>query len=94
VIRPLPGSDPVWLALRPDMNEILRETLRALRDAGLKPRVEQGRHIKVRFADQQRHARMIVISRTPGTTFALQKNRALLRRILRGRYTNGNTAHE
>jgi hypothetical protein len=74
------------------MNEILRETLRALRDAGFEPRIRYSRHIHVRFTDQQNRERLVVLSNSPGTTFARQKNRALLRRILRGQGPNGEGA--
>jgi hypothetical protein len=72
------------------MNEILRETLCALRSAGFEPRISNaGKHLKVRFTDRQNRKRLIVISRTPGTTFALVKHRALLRRLLRRQGPNG-----
>jgi hypothetical protein len=66
------------------MSQALDETLHMLRAAGFEPRVDaRGRHLKVRFTDQQNRARLIVISRSPGTSFALQRNRALVRRMLR-----------
>lgn len=65
------------------LSPFLRETLATLRAAGFKPQVEQSRHIKMRFIDARGCKRLIVLSRTPGTPFALQKNRALVRRLLR-----------
>ena len=47
------------------MNEILRETLRALRDAGFEPRIRYSRHIHVRFTDQQNRERLVVLSNSP-----------------------------
>jgi hypothetical protein len=65
------------------MNEILAETLAALRAAGFEPRVTRGKHLKVRYVDRCGRARLIVISHTPGTSFARHRSRALVRRILK-----------
>jgi hypothetical protein len=66
------------------MNEILAETLATLRAAGFEPRVDtHSRHFKVKFTDRCGRTRLIVVSHTPGTSFALHRSRALVRRILR-----------
>jgi hypothetical protein len=65
------------------VTELLRETLATLRAAGLEPWVEQSRHIKVRFIDAHGRAQLIVISRSPGSQFAVKRHRAVVRRLMR-----------
>ena len=65
------------------MNQLLLETLAAVRAAGFEPRVERNRHLKISFIDAQQRRRVIVVSNSPSCPFAIKRNRALLRRILR-----------
>jgi hypothetical protein len=65
------------------MNPILRETLATLNAAGVKPWVRYGKHIKVAWHDAAGRKQTLVISISPGKRRALQKNRALLRRLLK-----------
>jgi hypothetical protein len=67
-------------------DELLVETLAFLRSRGLEPHVvEHNRHIKVRFTDTQQRKRIVILSCSPSSRFAIKKNRSLLRRILRER---------
>jgi hypothetical protein len=64
------------------MNEILRETLDTLSAAGIEPEVRQSKHIKVSWCDPAGNRRLLVVSRSPSSRFALARNRAVLRRLL------------
>jgi hypothetical protein len=63
--------------------ELLDDTLRLLRTAGVTPSIQQARHIKVRWTDSTGRSHCIVLARSPGDVNALHHNRALLRRLLR-----------
>jgi hypothetical protein len=64
------------------VSDLLEDTLAILADAGIKPEVQQGRHLKVRWHDAAGKRRLVVISRSPSSRFALLRNRAVLRRVL------------
>ena len=64
-------------------SELLRETLSTLRQHGSEPRVVQSKHFKIRWQDQAGRSRCLVLSSSPSCPFAIKKNRAVLRRLLR-----------
>jgi hypothetical protein len=65
------------------MNDLLRDTLRVLKRAGIKPIIHQGRHIQLRWINDDGRACRLVISRSPSDRNAHRKNRGQLRRLLR-----------
>jgi hypothetical protein len=71
------------------MNQILRETLATLNAAGFKPGVQHGKHIKVTWHDAAGRRHILVISISLSNRRALQRNRALLRRLLKQPTTRG-----
>jgi hypothetical protein len=64
-------------------NEIIRDTISALRDAGFRPTIEGGKHFKVRWSDHTGRPRMLIVSRSPSDFRAKIQNRMMLRRLLR-----------
>jgi hypothetical protein len=64
-------------------NQILKETLSALKAAGLTPRVIQNRHIKISWTDPQGRRRCLIVSRSPSARNTIHAARATLRRLLR-----------
>jgi hypothetical protein len=64
-------------------NEILRESLKLIRDAGLKPRVDRGRHWKITWVDQHGRQQRLTVSFSPSDRRARRQSRAVLRRLLR-----------
>jgi hypothetical protein len=67
------------------MSQLLRETLQTIRSAGFNPHVEQNRHFKISFINAQGRKCVVILSCTPGSRFALRRNRSLLRRLLKDR---------
>jgi hypothetical protein len=65
------------------MNDLLRDTLRVLKRAGIKPVIRQGRHVQVRWTNDDGRPCCLVISRSPSDRNAHRKNRSQLRRLLR-----------
>jgi hypothetical protein len=76
------------------VNQLLRETLATLRNAGFEPRVERRRHVKVSFVDAQQRKCVVILSCSPSNRHAAKRNRSLLRRILRGQETCGGPERE
>jgi hypothetical protein len=65
------------------MNDLLRDALLVLKEAGITPCVQQGRHFKVRWVDHAGRTRCLVIARSPSDWRAGHNNRRRLHRILR-----------
>ena len=63
--------------------ELLDDTLRLLRTAGVTPSIKHSRHIKVRWTDSAGRSHCVVLACSPSDASALHNNRALLRRLLR-----------
>jgi hypothetical protein len=64
------------------MTDILKDTLAILAAAGIKPEVQQARHVKIRWQDSAGNRRLLVVSRSPSNRFARLRNRAVLRHLL------------
>jgi hypothetical protein len=62
---------------------LLEDTIEILRQYGLIGRIEYGPHFKVHFTNVHGSHCCLVMSRTPSCQFAIKKNRAELRRLLR-----------
>jgi hypothetical protein len=62
--------------------ELVADALALLHAHGFVPDVSMGRHIKIRWLDAGRRY-TLVISRSPGTSYARQQSKATLRRLLR-----------
>jgi sRNA-binding protein len=56
------------------MCDLLEDTLAILAAAGIKPEVQQGRHLKVRWHDAAGRRRLLIISRSPSNRFAHLRN--------------------
>jgi hypothetical protein len=66
-------------------NQILAETLAALRAAGITPRVIQSKHVKIVWTDAQGQQQHVAVARSPGCRNAVRAARATLRRAMRAR---------
>jgi hypothetical protein len=64
------------------VTDLLKDTLAILAAAGVEPEVRQSKHVKIRWQDSAGNRRLLVISRSPSTRFALYRNRRILRRLL------------
>ena len=65
------------------MNPLLKDTVTTLRQHGLAPHIENGLHLKVRFTNALGSQCCLIVSRSPSNRFAIKRNRAELRRLLR-----------
>ena len=65
------------------MNPLLEEAIRTLREHGLTSEIEHGPHFKVRFTNALGSQCCLIVSRSPSNRFAIKRNRAELRRLLR-----------
>jgi hypothetical protein len=64
--------------------ELVADALALLHAHGFVPRIQEGggKHIKIRWSDAGRRY-TLVISRSPGKSYARQESRATLKRLLR-----------
>jgi hypothetical protein len=65
--------------------ELIADALQLLHAHGFTPSIQEGngsKHIKIRWNDNGRRF-TLVISRSPGTDYARQRSRAVLKRLLR-----------
>jgi hypothetical protein len=60
-----------------------KDAIKTLRKHGLAGEVESGRHFKIRFVNANGSRCILVMSRTPSCKFAIKRNRAVLRRLMR-----------
>jgi hypothetical protein len=65
------------------MNALLEDAITMLRQHGLTPEIENGSHFKIRFTNVLGSRCCLVVSRTPSNRFAIKRNRAVLRRLMR-----------
>ena len=72
--------------------ELIADALALLHAHGFVPRIQENgtRHIKIRWLDAGRRF-TLVISRSPGTSYARQHSRAVLKRLLRNANQNGSS---
>ena len=61
----------------------VRDTLNQLAVHNIAARIERGRHHKVYFTNTHGHRCLLIVSQTPSDRRAFQKNRSVLRRLLR-----------
>jgi hypothetical protein len=59
------------------------EVFEFMRQHGLVAEVEQSSHLKIRFTNALGSRCCLIVSRSPSSQFAIQQNRAELRRLLR-----------
>jgi hypothetical protein len=65
-------------------NEALQDTLDTLKAEGIRPEVQQSKHIKVTWRDSAGIGYLLVISRSPSARRTRVKTRSTLRRLIRG----------
>jgi hypothetical protein len=64
-------------------NALLNDAIATLRQHGLAPEVEHGPHLKIKFINALGSQCCLIVSRSPSNRFAIKRNRAELRRLLR-----------
>ena len=62
---------------------LLEDAIDTLRQHGLTGEIEYGPHFKVRFTNALGSQCCLIVSRSPSNRFAIKRNRAELRRLLR-----------
>ena len=65
------------------MNALLDDAIATLRRHGLVLEIEHGSHLKIKFTNAHGSKCCLVLSRSPSCPFAIKKNRAVLRRLMR-----------
>jgi hypothetical protein len=62
---------------------LLEDAIDTLRQHGLTGEIEHGPHFKVRFTNALGSQCCLIVSRSPSNRFAIKRNHAELRRLLR-----------